>query len=91
MVIEDATVDPRFADNPLVTGAPGIRFYAGVPLRSAAEGYVEDLPGIGTLCVLDTRPRTLSSQDVTTLREIAGLVSALIRARRNRQRHALVG
>jgi diguanylate cyclase (GGDEF)-like protein/PAS domain S-box-containing protein len=81
MVVEDATLDPRFADNPFVTGAPGIRFYAGVPLRPAAEGYAEDLAGIGTLCVVDTRPRTLSPQDVTMLREIAGLVSALIRAR----------
>ena len=50
LVIPDATRDPRFAGNPLVTGSPGLRFYAGMPVR--AEG----LP-IGVLCVLDTQPR----------------------------------
>ncbi len=51
MVIPDAALDDRFAENPLVTGDPFIRFYAGVPLI-AREGY-----RLGTLCVLDTEPR----------------------------------
>ncbi|SFS05372.1 response regulator [Sphingomonas jatrophae] len=51
MVVPDATRDPRFAANPLVTGAPGIRFYAGVPIvLSTGEA-------IGTVCVIDTLPR----------------------------------
>jgi len=81
MIVEDATLDPRFADNPVVTGDPGIRFYAGVPLRPASPGFSDDLPGIGTLCIADIRPRTLSADEQKTLRELAGLVSALIRAR----------
>jgi GAF domain-containing protein len=51
LVVPDATLDPRFAANPLVTGAPHIRFYAGVPL-TLENGHV-----IGTLCAIDTRPR----------------------------------
>jgi GAF domain-containing protein len=70
MLVSDARTDPRFADNPLVTNAGGIRFYAGAPLRTAC-GHV-----IGSLCVIDTRPRTISGRDIKLLQVIAdGLMS----------------
>ena len=60
-VVEDASRDPRFADNPLVTGDPHLRFYAGAPL-SAPGGH-----RIGTLCVIDTVPRTLGPVELSIL------------------------
>lgn len=51
LIVPDAFCDERFADNPLVTGAPHVRFYAGVPLRSD-DGFV-----LGTLCAIDQEPR----------------------------------
>jgi diguanylate cyclase (GGDEF)-like protein/PAS domain S-box-containing protein len=68
LVIEDTTADPRFIDNPLVTGEAHIRFYAGVPLRSE-DGLV-----LGTLCALDTQPRSLPSSTATALRDLAAMV-----------------
>jgi signal transduction histidine kinase len=70
MVVEDATQDPRFLDNPLVTGAPGIRFYAGAVLTSA-DGH-----NLGTLCVIDTkaRPEGLSHREANRLRALAQVV-----------------
>ena len=68
LVVPDAQTDPRFADNPLVTGEPHIRFYAGAPLR-VPEGVT-----LGTLCLIDTRPREFSAQDMKQLGELADLV-----------------
>lgn len=68
MVVQNALLDPRFRGNPLVTSAPNIRFYAGVPLYSS-EGLA-----MGTLCVIDTHARTLSDADKTTLRDLAAIV-----------------
>ncbi len=67
-VIEDATADPRFADNPLVVGEPQIRFYAGCPL-SVIDGHK-----LGTLCIIDRKPRRLSDEDLGLLRDLAAMV-----------------
>jgi GAF domain-containing protein len=73
MVIEDAFHDPRFADNPLVINEPRIRFYAGYPL------ILDDGSCIGTLCLLDTRPRTLHGSDLERLRDLAEIAMQEIR------------
>lgn len=67
-IVSDTLEDPRFAENPRVVGAPKVRFYAGVPLRSR-DGY-----NIGTLCSMDTKVRQLSSDQVEILRDLARLV-----------------
>ncbi len=76
LVVEDAANDARFQANPLVTGEPRIRFYAGAPL--ALE------PGlrIGTLCLIDTAPRSFSEEDRTALRELAEVVISHLRLHR---------
>ncbi|NGM52671.1 PAS domain S-box protein [Caulobacter sp. 602-2] len=71
MVVEDATADPRFSGNPLVTGAPDIRFYAGAVL-SDRNGH-----NLGTLCVIDSAPRPRpSEEDLDRLRMLADAVVA---------------
>ncbi len=78
MVVEDATEDERFAENPLVTGDPHIRFYAGAPLEIS--------PGIrlGTLCVIDSKPRTLNDHQLKALGILRNAVVNLIELRRAR-------
>jgi len=66
LVIENALEDARFRDNPLVTGAPHIRFYAGRPLATPAGAK------LGTLCLIDREPRTLSEEDRLALEDLAG-------------------
>ncbi|MEI8395291.1 MAG: PAS domain S-box protein [Rhodospirillaceae bacterium] len=69
LVITDATADPRFCDNPLVTAGPGIRFYAGAPLRT------RDNYNIGTLCIIDNKfHKELSATELDILRDIADAV-----------------
>lgn len=68
LVVEDATQDPRFVDNPLVTGPDHIRFYAGVPVSDGAGHY------LGALCVLDHEPRSLTDDQIQVLRDVASLV-----------------
>jgi signal transduction histidine kinase len=68
LVVEDATKDPRFKDNPLVVGAPGIHFYAGAPLVTPG-GHV-----VGSLCIIDTKPRDPESVDFEVLQDLAAIV-----------------
>ena len=66
-MVPDATRDPRFCDNPLVTDSPHIKFYAGCPLR------VLNGSKLGTLCVIDQQPREFSGEDLTLLRDLADM------------------
>lgn len=84
MEVPDATLDPRFADNPLVTGEPHIRFYAGMPLVTA-DGHA-----LGTLCVIDRTPRQLDSAQREALARLARLVAALMAAARHRHETSVV-
>ncbi|HEY1150569.1 MAG TPA: GAF domain-containing protein [Pseudoduganella sp.] len=68
MVVPDALADARFADNPLVSGAPHIRFYAGAPLI-LRNGYA-----LGTLCLIDTRSRQLDDVEMAILSTLRGLL-----------------
>lgn len=70
LIVPDTFLDPRFADNPLVTGEPRIRFYAGCPLRLPDGHY------IGTLCLIDSRPRQLEDKKKRLLRDLGKLVEA---------------
>lgn len=69
LVVTDALDDPRFRQNPLVTGEPHIRFYAGFQLETMAGLR------LGTLCVIDRRPRTLSHDQMLALGELAQIAS----------------
>ena len=73
MIVADAFQDMRFADNPLVINEPRIRFYAGYPL------ILDDGSCIGTLCLLDTRPRTLDGPDLERLHDLADIAMQEIR------------
>lgn len=72
MLVPDATKDPRFAANPLVVGDPNIRFYAGMPLLTP-EGLA-----LGSLCIIDRKPRQLTEEDQQVLRDLATLVMAQV-------------
>jgi diguanylate cyclase (GGDEF)-like protein len=80
LVVPDATADARFADNPVVTGEPGIRFYAGVPLVNP-EGQA-----LGALCVVDHTPRELPAEQLDALVTLAGAVASTLELRRAMRR-----
>ncbi|HCV02783.1 MULTISPECIES: sensor domain-containing diguanylate cyclase [Pseudoalteromonas] len=67
-VINDALKDKRFADNPLVVGEPHIRFYAGCPIILKSGNC------IGTLCIIDYKPRTLSNKNLQALKDFAAII-----------------
>lgn len=80
-IVNDATGDDRFSDNPLVTGQPNIRFYAGAPLRINADAGVDEY-NIGTLCIIHSQPRPFSAENVRLLRDLADLVELELRQAR---------
>jgi len=75
MIVPDALLDHRFAKNPLVTGQPGIRFYAGAPLK----GF--DGSNIGVLCAIDTQPREFSPEQQALLKDLAEIANSELRLR----------
>lgn len=85
-VVEDATKDTRFQENPLVLDTPGIRFYAGMPIISP-DGF-----NVGTLCVLDRQPRELTEEKKVALRVLARQVASHFQIRQQvealRESHA---
>jgi signal transduction histidine kinase len=74
-VVEDAQHDPDFSDNPLVTGPPHIRFYAGTPLRVGGGAAV------GSLCIIDSVPRLLSAPEKELLRQLGKIVTDIMELR----------
>ncbi|MCB5185889.1 PAS domain S-box protein [Methylobacillus gramineus] len=75
LVVPDATLDARFSDNPFVTDAPNIRFYAGIPITTSGG------LALGTLCAVDDKPRQLSDEQFQVLSDLAFLVSKEIQLR----------
>ena len=67
-IVEDAAIDPRTLANPLVAGELGLRFYVGVPLTTT-DGY-----NLGTFCIIDSKPRTVSTGDLAFLEDLASVV-----------------
>lgn len=82
LVVADTHSDPRFADNPLVTGDPYIRFYAGVPL------LVDEGSSVGALSVADRTPRTLTQRQIESLERLARQIARELRLRRDTARTA---
>lgn len=76
LVVEDAQADKRFSNNPLITGDPNIRFYAGAPLQ------VGNGAALGTLCVIDHQPRSMSKEQLSALSVLRDAVVAQLELRR---------
>lgn len=75
MIVNDAAEDSRFKENPLVTGLPGVRFYAGFPLWTK-DGYC-----IGSLCALDLQPRELGEKQIEAMKALARQLMAMVETR----------
>jgi two-component system, cell cycle sensor histidine kinase and response regulator CckA len=85
MVTNDATLDERFCDNPFVVSEPKLRFYAGAPLISP-DGY-----SLGTICVVDFKPRQLTPEQQESLRALARQTVALLELRKHAEREIAEG
>lgn len=85
LIIEDATADARFRENPLVTGDPFIRSYLGVPLTSP-DGY-----NVGSLCAIDTKVRSFAPHEIAVMQSFAALVADELELRRIAQTDHLTG
>jgi len=89
IIVPDAFQDARFADNPLVVNDPRIRFYAGCPL------ILDDGSCVGSLCIIDTRPRSVEETDLERLRDLAALTVRELNGSAERtqpsRRHAQAG
>lgn len=83
LIVPDARLDARFKENPLVTGAPHIQFYAGFPLKLASGDIV------GTLCVIDTQPRILSTMQQEVLSDLAGIAVDEMELRKDVQQSSI--
>jgi diguanylate cyclase (GGDEF)-like protein len=81
LVVPDALEDSRFADNPLVLGPPYIRFYAGMPIHATSRDDEHSSYPIGTLCVIDDKPRDFTKAHEESLRRLARLVESFLSAR----------
>jgi PAS domain S-box-containing protein len=75
LIVNDARQDPRFAENPFVTAVDGIRFYTGIPL-STTKGLT-----LGSLCAIDTKPRTVSDDELAALQDLAAIITDEIHLR----------
>ncbi|MEK0081812.1 PAS domain S-box protein [Benzoatithermus flavus] len=83
LVVEDAHEDPRFADSPLVTDTPRIRFYAGAPIVTS-DGF-----RLGAVCAIDTVPRSPTAEQIRGLEDLAAIVATQLELRRTAQEHTI--
>ena len=82
LIVPDALNDPRFAANPLVTGDPRIRFYAGVPISAGGQP-------VGTLCLIDQKPRMMSDKDIEALHDLGTMVEQELEGKRSKKSGSL--
>jgi len=85
LVVPDATLDPRFSSNPHVTGAPYVRFYAGIPLRTP-DGF-----HIGTICAIDSKPHAFSDNETAIFSSLAQMAMSELELRQLASVDALTG